>query len=240
MNPNVKWKVHIRFTFVATQAWGAKSCYVSWSLLSKAKWPHMKHLHTFSNKETSQTCNISFSAVSEAMMPSEGAFFAEFHILRAETTPRCETNEKQHFSGDSKPTRGARYQSIPRPPPLKSRVERSTSTQCLRDCTRGLQPSLRASIGADPLQNLHMWSSTRPNVHFQSWTESVLVSLSYEQYHFQVRQTTSKNRIFASGSFSAVSTNFSILSSLSGRIRPHLALDTQKHRNSIHKQIQKV
>ena len=165
------------------------------------------------------------------MMPSEGAFFAEFHILRAETTPRCETNEKQHFSGDSKPTRGARYQSIPRPPPLKSRVERSTSTQCLRDCTRGLQPSLRASIGADPLQNLHMWSSTRPNVHFQSWTESVLVSLSYEQYHFQVRQTTSKNRIFASGSFSAVSTNFSILSSLSGRIHSHLGPEAQNFRS---------
>ena len=94
--------------------------------------------------------------------------------------------------------RGARHQSIPRTPSLKSQVERSTSTQCLRDCTRGLQPSLRPSIGADPLQNLHIWSNTRPNVHFQSWTESVLVSLSYEQDHFQVGQTTFKNRIFAS------------------------------------------
>ena len=158
-------------------------------------------------------------------------FSQNFTFYAQKQPPRCETNEKQHFSGDSKPTRGARYQSIPRPPPLKSRVERSTSTQCLRDCTRGLQPSLRPSIGADPLQNLHIWSNTRPNVHFQSWTESVLVSLSYEQYHFQVRQTTSKNRIFASGSFSAVSTNFSILSSLSGRIHSHLGPEAQNFRS---------
>ena len=54
---------------------------------------------------------------------------------------------------------------------------------------------------------------------------------------FSRRVHDPKKSHFCLGSFSLVSTNFSILSSFSGRIRPHLALDTQKCRNNIHKQI---
>ena len=53
---------------------------------------------------------------------------------------------------------------------------------------------------------------------------------------FQKIENFKKSK-FSFISFSSVSTYFSILSSLSGRIRPHLALDTQKFRNNIHKQI---
>ena len=64
----------------------------------------------------------------------------------------------------------------------------------------------------------------KPNVEkVQFWKNQVcLVSLF---------ENASKFSHFCLGSFSLVSTNFSILSSLSGRIRPHLALETQNFRN---------
>ena len=51
-------------------------------------------------------------------------------------------------------------------------------------------------------------------------------------------ENASKFSHFCLGSFSAVSTDFSILSSVSGRIRPHLALNIQKLQNNIHKKFQ--
>ena len=48
---------------------------------------------------------------------------------------------------------------------------------------------------------------------------------------FSLLENAPKNRDFWLGSFSLLSTYFSILSSRSGRIRPHLAPETQNFRN---------
>ena len=56
-------------------------------------------------------------------------------------------------------------------------------------------------------------------------------------YHSALLETASKILHFCLDSFSFVSRYFSILSSLSGRTRPHLALETLNFRNNIHKKL---
>ena len=92
----------------------------------------------------------------------------------------------------------------------------------------------RSCTVADSTQTLDTSSTASPQQNFQSWTESVPIAKSYDRNKltlFSLLENAPKNRDFCLGSFSAVSTNFSILSSLSVRIRPHLAPETQNFRS---------
>ena len=92
----------------------------------------------------------------------------------------------------------------------------------------------RSCTVADSTQTLGTSSRASPQQNFQSWTESVPIAKSYDRNKlalFSLLENAPKNRGFCLSSFSLLSTNFSILSSLSVRIRPHLAPETQNFRS---------
>ena len=101
----------------------------------------------------------------------------------------------------------------------------------------------RSCTVADSTQTLGTSSRASPQQNFQSWTESVPIAKSYDRNHlalFSLLENASKNRDFWLGSFSLLSTYFSILSSRSGRIRPHLAPETQNFRSIDEKIMKKL
>jgi hypothetical protein len=86
----------------------------------------------------------------------------------------------------------------------------------------------------DRAENWHTSTTPSGQSTLQSWTQNSSISKSYDQNKFclvSLLENASKNSHFCLNSFSAVSTYFSILSSLSVRIRPHLALETQNFRS---------
>ena len=95
-------------------------------------------------------------------------------------------------------------------------------------------------IKASAPQNWGSLSTTSLLQIPKSWGESVSISRSYDRNDFQGRYTTPKKSHFCLDSFSLVSTIFSILSSLSGSTRPHLALETQNFRNSDEKNVKNL
>ena len=109
-------------------------------------------------------------------------------------------------------------------------VKEQTRKHCLRYTPHFDRPALRP-IEASAPQNWGTLSTTSPVQILQSWGESVSISRSYDRNDFQGRYTTPKKSHFCLDSFSLVSRYFSILSSLSGRIRPHLAPETQNFCN---------
>ena len=67
------------------------------------------HKSAFSNQETSSNFGGSFSAVSKALMPSNGAFFTEWYKLQWETNEKHGIDEKNTVSANRKPARRARH-----------------------------------------------------------------------------------------------------------------------------------
>ena len=66
------------------------------------------YVGSFSNKNRRWTCRNSFSAVSKALMPSYGAFSAEWYILQWKTNRQHDLDEKATVSANPKPARRAR------------------------------------------------------------------------------------------------------------------------------------
>ena len=72
-----------------------------------AKHSKTQHFDAFSNEKRSRTCKNSFSAVSKALMLSNGAFFTECYTLQRETNRKHGIDETNTVSAHRKPARRA-------------------------------------------------------------------------------------------------------------------------------------
>ena len=160
------------------------------------------------------------------------------------TTPRnkekTRNRRKNTVSANAKngaPRAPHKHHHTPYQTPLA--VKEQTRRYCLRYTRRFDRLALRP-IEASAPQNWGSLSTTSLLQIPKSWGESVSISRSYDRNDFQGRYTTPKKSHFCLDSFSLVSTIFSILSSLSGSTRPHLALETQNFRNSDEKNVKNL
>ena len=193
------------------------------------------HLTAFSNKKRRPTCRNSFSAVSKALMLSNGAFFAEWCTLQRKTKRKHGIDEKSTVSANAKnraPRAAHKQHSHHLPNTLSSK---GANQEALLAVHPALRPPRSAPYRGERTSKLgdriyHLSRANPPKLG--------RIRVDFEKLwsrRFSRKVHDPKKSHFCLGSFSLVSTIFSILSSLSGRTRPHLALETQNFRNNSHK-----
>ena len=117
-------------------------------------------------------------------MPSYGAFCTEFHTLHKKHIKPHAAREKHAKKAHAKWRAARATQHTTQTSYQIPLAECSTSTQCLRGCTRGLQPLATLCIGSEKYHDLQSSSMTLPTTPFRSWTKSVPISKSYDQNNF--------------------------------------------------------
>ena len=139
-----------------------------------------------------------FSAVSKALMLSDGAFFTEWYTLQRKTKRKHGIDEKNTVSANAKngaPRAPHKHHHTSYQTPLA--VKEQTRRYCLRYTRRFDRLALRP-IEASAPQNWGILSTTSCLKVPQSWAESVSIARSYDRGDFQGGYTTLKNRIFVS------------------------------------------
>ena len=206
-----------------------------WSFLLRYKRFTLLHLTAFSNKKRRPTCRNSFSAVSKALMLSNGAFFAEWCTLQRKTKRKHGIDEKSTVSANAKnraPRAAHKQHSHHLPNTLSSK---GANQEALLAVHPALRPPRSAPYRGERTSKLgdriyHLSRANPPKLG--------RIRVDFEKLwsrRFSRKVHDPKKSHFWLGSFPLLSRYFSILSSLSGRIRPHLALETQNFRNNSHK-----
>ena len=166
----------------------------------------------FSNKETSQTFKISFSAVSTN-------FWAIETVLE---TARCPL-----LADDSETQKSKQNRSFSAPPRCAPRAHPASA----RAIDLSTFPDFESLLLLLLLLLLTSTPTALPGRADATWASPSMFYVGKTSKKIFRNIEIFENCNFCLGSFSSVSTNFSILSSLSGRIRSHLDPEAQNFRS---------
>ena len=171
-------------------------------------------------------------------MLSYGAFSTEWYTLQRKTKRKYGIDEKSTVSANAK-TPAPRAVHKQHPNLLPNTLSSKGANQKV---LLARHPALRHPRSA-PYRGECTWKLGHFIYHLLPESPPKLGRIRVDceklwSRRFSRRVHDPKKSHFCLGSFSLVSTNFSILSSLSGWIRPHLALETQNYRNIIDKNFQ--